>query len=213
MGLAVGLAILAALAGSCAVGGRGDALAAYARAASAYEAGYLTKAVALAKEAVAADRRLPAPLVLIGKASFFMDEDAAAIRALERAVRLTPRGGEAALWLARAYRAAGRSDDAKRTCELAIASDPSSIAALRLSAMLALDEGEAGAAYAFLERAVEAASEAGLAYTDRAALRWAAGDRDGALQDLEAAAVSLPPGSAASGAATALRERVAGSPR
>ena len=61
---------------------------------------------------------------------------------------------------------------------------------------------------AFLDRAAETAGETGMAFSDRAALRWAAGDSDGAIDDLSAAAAILPSGSAARGAAEDLLSRI-----
>jgi tetratricopeptide (TPR) repeat protein len=112
------------------------------------------------------------------------------------------------LWLSRAYRAAGRLKDARRTCETLLSSDPSNMAALRLAAAIALDAGNTAESYGYLDRALDAAAEAGLAFVDRAAIHWAAGDRVGTMADLDAAMAVLPRDSAAYKAAIDLRTSI-----
>ena len=182
---------------------------AYIEAAAAYDAGKLESSLASAKKTLAMDTAFLPALVLVGKASYFLDDDTAAIAALERGVKLSPRSGEAALWLSRAYRAIGRIEDATRTCEILLSSDPANMAALRLAADLALDAGNTAEAYGFLDRAIAAAAEAGLAFADRAALRWASGDREGTFDDLAAAIAVLPRDTVAYKAALELRKSIA----
>jgi len=185
-------------------------LRAYARAAAAYASGDLEAATEAARESLGPARDfLPAAIVL-GKASYFAGDDEEALASLKRALHLTPRAGEAALWLARAYRGAGLETEARQTCELLVSSDPQNIAGLRLAACLALDRNDIPAAAAYLDRAVESAGEAGLVFADRAALRWAAGDAPGAEADLAAALVTLPRSSGAWQATEELLARITG---
>lgn len=184
----------------------------YAKAAGAYASGDLQAAAEAAKDSLGLRRNFLPAAVLLGKVNYFSGDDEAAIRILERAVRVSPRAGEATLWLSRTFRAAGKAAEAKKACELLLAADSQNIAALRLAACLALDVDEIAIAVAYLERAVESAGEAGLVFTDRAALRWAAGDAPGARSDLEAARAILPRGGAAWQAADALLSRMTGVP-
>lgn len=180
----------------------------YTKAAIAYDSGDLTAAASLAREALAEDPVFLPAMVVLGKAAFFSGDTEGAVSALERAERYSPRSGTASLWLARAYRQAGRDSDARLACRRLLTADPDCVAALRLAADIELDDEEAGAAMAFLDRAAEAAGETGLAFADRAALRWASGNVDGAVRDLEAAVATLPCGSSARAAAETLLERI-----
>lgn len=184
-------------------------LLSYAKAAAAYASGDLKTAASAARESMVASGDFLPAAVLLGKISYFSGDDEAAVTAFRRAVRLSPQAGEAALWLSRAYRAAGRAVEARRGCELLLSTDPQNIAGLRLAACLALDLNDVAGATAYLNRAVDSAGEAGLAFADRAALRWAAGDAAGAEADLAAALVTLPEGSAAQQATEGLIARIA----
>lgn len=182
----------------------------YARAAGAYAVGDLETAAIAAKESLAMDRRFLPAAIVYGKICYFSGQDEDAIKSLLGAVKLSPRAGEAALWLARSYRAAGKLTEARKTCELLLSADSQSIAGLRLAACLALDLDNVAAAIAYLDRAVESAGETGLVFADRAALRWAAGDASGTQADLEAALVTLPRGSAAWQSTEGLLSRITG---
>lgn len=199
---------LTAMLSACGNRHRDRAVSLYAAAAAAYDEGRHEAARAGAERSLELDSSFLPALVLAGKAAYFADDGPASILALRRGVRVSPRAGEAALWLARAYRAAGRTGDAWRTCESLLSSDPSSVPALRLASSLALDEGRAAEAYAYLDMAIASAAEGGLAFADRAALRWAKGDREGSLADLDAAIAVLPRGSASRIAATSLRASI-----
>ncbi|MBN2873872.1 MAG: hypothetical protein JXM71_02160 [Spirochaetales bacterium] len=133
--------------------------------------------------------------LLLGKAFFFLELDDQSITTLSATLRRVPRAGETALWLARAYRMADESDKAIATCETLLASDPASVAALRLRATLAMDDDDTASALRYLNMAVEASAETGMAFLDRAAIRWAFGDREGTYADLETAMMTLPRGS------------------
>lgn len=195
--------------GSCLSSGHADeVLKTYAAAALAWDSGDFNAALPLAGSCLAMDHRFLPALMIRGKSLFLLGDDEQAIRTLSQAILETPRAGQAALWLARACRAHGDAARAERTCQLALQADPANIEVLRLASMLALDAGDARAALAYLDRSIEAAAEAGLAFVDRAALRWASGDGLGASTDLDAALAILPPGSSASTAARATASRV-----
>ena len=192
---------------------RQEAVAEYTRAAGAYDDGNLEGAAEAARLALDAEKTFLPALVLLGKALFFSGDDEAAIKALKRGVEESPRSGEAALWLARAYRAAGRDDDALSTCDLLLSAEPSNIAALRLSADIALGSGDGATALARLDRAIAAAGDAGMAFADRAALRWASGNLEGTVADLGAALAVLPVESVAHKAAAGLLASILGTGR
>ena len=201
----------------------------YGRAAAAFDAGRFDEASAAAGEL---GSFYPAA-ILLGKARWFLGDDAAAEAAFRSALRLRSSSTEARLGLARVLRSASASKvpiasletaassetagaaEAVALVEAVLADDASDTRALRLAAELALDRGETRAAAAFLDRAAEAAGETGLAFLDRARLLWASGDGEGARRDVAAAIAVLPYDSAASAAArsleSALRERTRGS--
>ena len=184
------------------------AIGAYAQALERYSAGDMAGAAARAERSVGSSARFLPALLLLGKASLLSGDDETAVRALKRALAATPRAGEAAVWLARAYRDSGMAAEASSICDIAVTADPGSVAALRLMAGLEADGGRLADAKACLDRALEASAEVGMAFVDRASIRWASGDRDGALADLDAAAAVLPPGSGALKASVGLAERI-----
>lgn len=183
---------------SCEVASQGHeaALSRYLDAAAAYDTGDMAKALSIAESALALDRTMVPALVLAGKAAFFQSIPDKASSFLEQALRLRPSGTEARLWLARVQRFNSEDDKARSLCESVLSDDGSNLAALRLLARLASDGDEIDRSLALLNRAVEASSEAGLIFLDRASLRWAMGDREGCTQDLKAALAVLPDGSA-----------------
>jgi tetratricopeptide (TPR) repeat protein len=203
-----GLAVVSMLA--CRAAPQERVLLSYARAAGAYASGDLEAAAVAARESLGPGRNFLPAAVLLGKINYFAGDDEAAIRSLKRAMHLSPRAGEAALWLARTFRAAGMASEARKSCELLLSTDPQNIAGLRLASCLAIDLHDIAAAVAYLDRAIESAGETGLAFADRAALRWAAGDAAGAQVDLEAALVTLPRDSAAWQSTEELLSRVTG---
>lgn len=198
------LAALISCAASCGRGVDDRAIILYAEAAAAYDRGAFIEARAAAESALSHSPAFLPALALAGKAAYLSGDAEGAARALARGVRASPRGGEAALWLARAYRAAGKADEARRACESLLAASPFDAAALRLASSLAMDRDRPAEARAFLDRAVAASAESGLAFLDRACLRWAGGDRAGCLADLRAALAVLPEDSAARQAAHGL---------
>ncbi|GAB1482969.1 hypothetical protein MASR2M78_17850 [Treponema sp.] len=198
----LGLLLLA----SCSQRPSEEDLALYARAASYFESGRLAEAVTLSTQLGAF---YPAA-VLRAKALALLGKDEDAEKALCASIRLRPSSTEARLWLARVLRSQGsEAARAEKLVENLIADDPSDIRALRLAAELALDSGDLARSRIFLDRAVEAASESGLAFLDRARLRWTAGDREGAQADLASALSLLPPQSAAYRASRSLEASLA----
>lgn len=194
----------------CSCAQRGDAVEAYVHALGAYHAGQLAIAAAGARQALASDNCFLPALMLLGKTSYFMDDEQTAIMAFKKGLSNTPRAGEAALWLARSYRASGKVEEAQSVCDTILTSDPVDIAALRLAAQLAKDKDDVRSAKAYLDRAIDSSSEAGLSFLDRAALLWAVQDRDSALVDIRAALATLPVGSIAHGAASSLLNELLG---
>jgi tetratricopeptide (TPR) repeat protein len=185
-----------------------DPVSSYVLAAAAYDAGNIPLARTLAEKILSGDPDFLPALMLAGKTAYFQGDDGFCISRFEHALRIIPRSGAPALWLARAYRAVDRSNDAKSVVEQLLGTDPDNVAALRLSASIALDADDTATAIALLDRAVESAAESGLVHADRAALRWAAGDGAGALADLDAAVSMLPENSEASNAARDIRKRI-----
>jgi tetratricopeptide (TPR) repeat protein len=185
---------------ACNRGPSDSTLAAYARAAAAFDAGRIEDASVAAAEL---DSFYPA-VVLLGKTRWYAGESVAAEKAFRSALRLRPSSAEARLGLARVLRSGAGSDEASSLVEDLLADDPSDIRALRLAAELATDRGETATAAAFLDRAAESAAETGLAFLDRARLLWIAGDGEGARRDLRAAIAVLPRDSAAARAACSL---------
>lgn len=176
---------------SCAPSGPDEeTLLRYARASAAYGEGRFAEAARM----LGGIRSFPPALVLRGKAEYFSGDGKAAEGSLRRALALRPAGAEASLYLARVLREAGKVQEAGALLEAVLGDDPSDIRALRLAAELSRDGGPAGAAEAaaFLDRAVEAASEAALVFLDRARIRWIAGNGKGALEDLKNARTLLP---------------------
>ncbi|HPG85213.1 MAG TPA: tetratricopeptide repeat protein [Spirochaetales bacterium] len=184
------------------------AIGAYAQALERYSAGDMVGAAARAERSLGRSGRFLPALLLLGKASLLSGDDEKAVAALKRALAATPRAGEAAVWLARAYRASGLAAEASALCAIAVSADPGSVTALRLMASLASDDERLADAKAYLDRALEASAEVGMAFIDRASIRWASGDRTGALADLDAAVTVLPVGSNAQKAAVSLGQRI-----
>jgi len=184
------------------------AIGAYAQALERYSAGDMVGAAARAERSLGRSGRFLPALLLLGKASLLSGDEEKAVAALKRALAATPRAGEAAVWLARAYRASGLAAEASALCAIAVSADPGSVTALRLMASLASDDERLADAKAYLDRALEASAEVGMAFIDRASIRWASGDRTGALADLDAAVTVLPVGSNAQKAAVSLGQRI-----
>jgi predicted Zn-dependent protease len=176
---------------SCAPSGPDEeTLLQYARASAAYGEGRFAEAARMLEGVTS----FHSALVLRGKAEYFSGSGKAAEKSLRRALSLRPAGAEASLYLARILREEGQVREAAALIEAILGDDPSDIRALRLAAELSRDEGPTGAAEAaaFLDRAVEAASEAALVFLDRARIRWIAGNGKGALEDLRNARLLLP---------------------
>ncbi len=124
-------------------------LIAYAQAAAAYASGDLETAALAARKTSGMDNDFLPAAILLGKVSYFAGDNEEAMEAFERAVYLSPRTGQATLWLARTYRAAGKSAEARKTCELLLSADPQHLAGLRLAACLALDRKASSRSFRF----------------------------------------------------------------
>ncbi len=180
-------------------------LAEYAKAAERYAAGDFSAA---RDGAGALWKRAPsfeAAAVLAGKAALFSGDPRGAVALLER---ISADNREAAIWLVRALDAAGRLREADAAVERLLADDAGDWRLLELAARGRKAGGDEAAYRALLDRAIDAASGVGLALVERAGLRNAAGDRDGAARDLDAALAVLPADSAAGKAARLVRDEL-----
>jgi predicted Zn-dependent protease len=167
-----------------------ETLLLYTRAAGLYQEGRFSDAALMLADS---GGFFPA-LLLKGKAEFLSGKDEAAEKTLRRVLAQRPGCAEALLCLARLLREKGEAGEAERLVEKILGDNSQDIRALRLAADLAREKGPAGeaSAAAFLNRAVEASSEAALVFLDRARLRWAGGRGKEALEDLRRARELLP---------------------
>jgi tetratricopeptide (TPR) repeat protein len=99
---------------------------------------------------------------------------------------------EAGLYLARILREKGDYAGAGEITEKLLANDPQNIRVLRLSADIATEKGRFDEAAIFLDKAAEFSAESAMVLLDRARLRWIAGRKDEALDDLSRARAMLP---------------------
>jgi len=160
----------------------------YVRASDAYTHGRFTEAVELLQK----QNNFPPALVLRAKAEYFSGDLDKAEKSCRRAVKLRPSSLEANLYLARILREKGDLKDAETVMESLLADNPQDIRALRLAAELASDARKFDEATVFLDRASEFSAESALALLDRARLRWTAGKKAEALEDLSRAKAMLP---------------------
>ena len=167
-----------------------ETLLRYVRSMDVYREGRFTEAAAMLK----GETKFTPALVLRGKAEYLSGDLKGAGLSLNRALAINPHDTEASLFLARVSRESGKIGEAQKLIDNILGDNPMEIRALRLAAELARERGANGeaAAAALLDRAVEASAEAALVFLDRARLRWAGGNRSGALEDLGHAKVLLP---------------------
>jgi tetratricopeptide (TPR) repeat protein len=160
----------------------------YIRASDAYAKGRFADVMELLQK----QNNFPPALVLRAKAEYFSGDLDKAEKSCRRAIKLRPSSLEAALYLARVLREKGDLAGAERVVESLLADNPQDIRALRLSAELASDARKFDGAAIFLDRAVEFSAESALVLLDRARLRWTAGKKAEALEDLGRAKAMLP---------------------
>ncbi|MCL2129365.1 MAG: tetratricopeptide repeat protein [Treponema sp.] len=162
-----------------------ETLVLYARASAAYSEGRLGETA----DILLSIKSFAPALVLRGKALYFMDEGEEAEKVFRRALSVRPSSTEASIYLVRILKDRGLLKEAESLVETILSDDPSDIRAFRLASDLSFLKGPAGESQgiAYLDKAIEAAAEASLAYLDRARYRWVSGNSNGALSDLEAA--------------------------
>lgn len=182
-GPALALAVI-----SCGEDGDEKTMLLYGRAAAAYASGRFEETGSLLE---GCGNFAPA-LVLRSKALYFLGRGEEAEQLLRGALRRHPELAEASLFLARIVREQGKDGEARELAEGLLRNNPGDLQALRLASDLAAERGDGEDAAALLDRAVEASAETALVFVDRAKLRWAAGNRKGALEDLRRAEILLP---------------------
>lgn len=193
---------------SCTAGNGKRAMELYLKAADLYDSGDFASAFAVCQEALDYDKKFTPALVLGGKAAFFEAEPEMAISCFLKASRIRPEAQEPLIWLARVYRFDGEAQKASSLCEKIIENNPSCISGWRLLASIAEDDADIASSLLYLNQAVSAAGEAGLAFLDRGSVRWAIGDRSGSISDLEAAIAVFPPASPYANHARELLSRI-----
>jgi tetratricopeptide (TPR) repeat protein len=183
-GLALALAVIACGEDK----GNEKTMVLYGRAAAAYASGGFEETADLLE---GCGNFAPA-LVLRSKALYFCGRGEDAEKLLRRVLRRHPELAEASLFLARIVREQGKDEEAQELAEQLLRNNPGDLQALRLASDLAAERGDGEDAAALLDRAVEASAETALVFVDRAKLRWTAGNRKGALEDLRRAELLLP---------------------
>ena len=162
----------------------------YTRASVAYFESRFTEAA----EILLPLKSFPPALVLRGKALYFSDKSDEAEKSFCRALSLRPTSTEASIYLARILKDKGMLKEAESIVASIISDDPSDIRAFRLAAELSFSKGAIGESEGnnYLDKAIEASTEAAMAFLDRAHRRWISGNGNGALADLRAAKVLVP---------------------
>jgi tetratricopeptide (TPR) repeat protein len=186
-----------------------EELKSYAKAAALYAEGRFSETITQAAALIQKRPGFGPALVLQGKSYLFMGEPEKAIKVLDKAAKNPVANREAGIWLARALRASGDAKKAERALEGLLSSDSDDWRILYFSASMRRDSGDAAGSVAFLDRSIEAASGIGLAYIDRARIRYTAGDVVGAMEDVNAALAVLPTGSASRAAAESIANELA----
>jgi predicted Zn-dependent protease len=171
-----------------------ETLLQYTRASGAYSEGRFSEAA----EILAPLKSFLPALVLRGKALYFLDQSGEAEKSFRKALSIRPSSTEASIYLARIFKEGGRLEEAESIVTSLISDDPSDIRAFRLAAELSFLKGPAGESQGtvYLDKAIEASTEASLAFLDRARRRWVSGDGNGAVKDLRAAKVLVSANSA-----------------
>lgn len=173
-----------------------ETLRQYSRASAAYSEGRFSEAAEMLESLAS----FPPALVLRGKALYFSDQGDEAEKSLRKALSIRPSSTEASIYLVRILKEHGKLEEAESIVTSLISDDPSDIRAFRLAAELSFLKGPAGESQGtvYLDKAIEASTEAALAFLDRARHRWVSGNGNGALSDLRAAKALVPANSALS---------------
>jgi tetratricopeptide (TPR) repeat protein len=173
---------------SCGKAPDAETIQQYVRASDAYSQGRFTDT----SEILSGLNKFPPALILRAKAEYFAGDIEKAEKSCRRAIKLRPSSIEANLYLARILREKGDLTGADNITEMLLADDPQNIRVLRLSANLAAEKGKFDEAVIFLDRAAEFSAESAMVLLDRARLRWIAGRKEDALEDLSRAKAMLP---------------------
>ena len=160
----------------------------YVRASDAYSRGDFVKTA----EILSAEKNFLPALILLAKAEYFAGDIDKAEKNCRKAVKARPSSSEANFYLARILREKGDLAGAVKISEQLLSDDPQNIRALRLASDLAAETGKFDEASALLDRAAEYSAESAMVLLDRARLRWIAGRRNDALEDLSRAKAMLP---------------------
>ncbi len=195
---------------SCGGSKREEALAAYVSALQAYGKGDVAATLTLANKASSLDPELGPAWSLAGKASFVSGDYSRAAVFFKRALTRNPASIDTRIWLARTRSGPGSKEtiERKNLLESVLSDDPGNPYALRMLAQDAAMASDAKGARILLDNAANAASEFGMVFLDRASLRWASGDFQGTLSDLDKALALLPDGSVSAAGAVELRKRI-----
>jgi uncharacterized protein HemY len=160
----------------------------YVRASDAYAQGRFAEVTELLQK----QNNFPPTLLLRAKSEYFSGDFEKAEKLCRRVIKVRPSSTEASLYLARIIREKGDLSGAKTAVESLLADNPQDIRVLRLAAELASDTGKYDEAVIFLDRAAEYSAESAMVLLDRARLRWVAGKKEEALEDLSRARAMLP---------------------
>ena len=173
---------------SCAKTPDTETIRIYVRASDAYSQGRFSDA----SEILSGQKKFPPAVILRAKSEYFAGNIEEAEKTCRIAIKLRPSSPEANLYLARILREKGELAGAGKIAERLLTDDPQNIRALRLAADIAAETGKFDEAAALLDRAAEYSAENAMVLLDRARLRWIAGKRDDALDDLNRARAMLP---------------------
>jgi tetratricopeptide (TPR) repeat protein len=160
----------------------------YARAREMYAQGRFAETT----EILNGMENFPPALMLCVKAEYFSGNLEKAEKNCRKMIKIRPSSLEAKLYLVRILRENGETENAVEEAESILADNPQDISALRLAAELAVEMGKNDDAAILLDRAAELSAESALVLLDRARLRWVAGRKNEALEDLSRSRAMLP---------------------
>jgi tetratricopeptide (TPR) repeat protein len=160
----------------------------YVDASQAYSQGRFSETANILQK----DRNFPPALLLRAKAQYFAGDTAEAEKSCRKLLKKSPSSQEGKLYLARILREKGDADGALKLTETLLTDNPQDIRALRLAAEISSELGRYSETAAFLDRAAELSAESAMVLLDRARLRWVAGRKPEALEDLSRAKAMLP---------------------